>query len=286
MQNAETEEVIDETAIETPALDEPETGIEVESPDSEESEEENVIVSIGDEAPPPEEQTHAPGWVKELRKASREKDRRIRELEAELTQNIVKKPVTVGKKPKLEDFDYDADQYESALTDWFDRKRQADIEAQRLQQAEQAQQQAWTEKLNGYGKAKAELKVKDFDDAEATVQDTLNTVQQGVVLQGAENPALVVYALGKNPKKAKELASIADPVKFAFAVAKLESQLKVTSTRKPPPPERSTPTGNAPISGSTDSTLERLRADAERTGDMTKVIRYRQQQREKQAAKR
>lgn len=279
--NAETEEVIEQELIETPALDEPE--VEVETP--EEAEEEDVIVSIGDEAPPPEEQTHAPGWVKELRKASREKDRRIRELEAELTHNVVKKPVTVGKKPKLEDFDYDADQYETALTDWFERKRHADVEAQRLQQAEQAQQQAWTEKLNGYGKAKAELKVRDFDDAEATVQDTLNTVQQGVVLQGAENPALVVYALGRNPKKAKELASITDPVRFAWAVAKLEMSLKVTSVKRPPPPERSTPTGNAPMSGSMDSSLDRLRAEAERTGDMTKVIRYKQQMRDK-AAKR
>ena len=62
--------------------------------------------------------------------------------------------------------------------------------------------------------------------------------------------------------------------------------MKVNSTRKPPPPERSAPAGNAPISGTTDSTLERLRADAERTGDFTKVIRYKQQQREKQSARR
>jgi len=106
------------------------------------------------------------------------------------------------------------------------------------------------------------------------------------VLQGAENPALVVYALGKNPKKAKELAAINDPVKFAFAIAKLESQLKIQPRKTAPPPERTAPSGNAPISGATDGHLERLRSEAMRTGDMTKVIRYKQQQREKQSAKR
>jgi hypothetical protein len=87
---------------------------------------------------------------------------------------------------------------------------------------------------------------------------------------------MVVYALGKNPKKAKELASITDPVKFAFAVAKLEAQLKVAPRKTPPPPEgaiRST----APISGTVDSNLDRLRSEAERTGDYSKVYRYKQQ---------
>ena len=136
--------------------------------------------------------------------------------------------------------------------------------------------QAWQSKLEAYGTAKQSLKVRDYDDAEATVQEALNTVQQGVLLQGADNPAMVVYALGKNPAKAKELAAISDPVKFAFAVAKLEAQLKVAPKRTPPPPE-SAVRSTAGISGAVDSNLDRLRAEAERTGDYSKVIRYRQQ---------
>ena len=50
-----------------------------------------------------------------------------------------------------------------------------------------------------------------------------------------------MYALGKNPKKAKELGEITDPVKFAFAVAKLETQLTVTSRKQVPPPEKKNP---------------------------------------------
>ena len=249
-----------------------------QSGDDQEGDDNEVIVSIGEDAPPPDEQAHAPGWVKELRKANREKEKRIRELEAKLTQTTEKKPVALGAKPKLEDFDYDADKFESALTDWFERKRQADTEANKLQQAEQAQKQVWQEKLEGYGKAKAELKVRDFEDAEAVAQELFNITQQGIVLQGADNPALVIYALGKNPKKAAELAKIEDPVKFAFAVAKLEKELKVTNRKAAPAPERMiSSTGR--VSGAVDSTLERLREEAARTGNMTKVIQYKAQKR-------
>ena len=247
---------------------------EVEAEDTEE-----VVVSIGEEAPPHEEHTPAPEWVKELRKTNRELQRQNRELQGRLQAAPPEtKPVVIGNKPKLEDHDYDADKYEEALTSWFERKRQAE-EVNAKQEAEvMNQQKAWQAKLDGYGKAKAELRVKDYEDAEAVAQEVFSITQQGVLLQGADNPALVVYALGKNPAKAKELASITDPVKFAFAVAKLEKDLKVTNRRQAPAPERII-TGTGRSSGAVDSTLERLREDAARTGNMTKVIAYKAQKR-------
>jgi len=245
-----------------------------------EGDSDEVIVSIGEEAPPPEEQTHAPEWVRELRKTNRELQRQNRELQGKLqsTAQTETKPVVLGKKPSLEEHDYDADKFEAALANWFERKRQAD-EANAKQEAEvMNQQKAWQAKLDGYGKAKAELRVKDFEDAEAVAQELFNITQQGVVLQGADNPALVIYALGKNPKKAKELSDIKDPVKFAFAVAKLEKELKVTNRKAAPPPERIV-SGTGRVSGAVDSTLERLREEAARTGNMTKVMQYKAQKR-------
>jgi hypothetical protein len=253
---------------------------EQEQATEDEGDTDDVIVSIGEEAPPPEEQpAHAPEWVRELRKTNRELQRQNRELQSKLqTTSTETKPVVLGTKPKLEDFDYDADQFETALANWFERKRQAD-EANAKQEAEvMTQQKAWQAKLEGYGKAKAELRVKDFEDAEAVAQELFNVTQQGVMLQGADNPALVVYALGKNPKKAKELADIKDPVKFAFAVAKLEKDLKVTNRKAAPPPERVV-SGTGRSSGAVDSTLERLREEAARTGNMTKVVQYKAQKR-------
>jgi desulfoferrodoxin (superoxide reductase-like protein) len=271
LDNNDETEVIEET-------EQPEAQAEVEQDQNGDPDE--VVVSIGEEAPPPEEQTQAPEWVRELRKTNRELQRQNRELQTKLqtTAQTETKPVVLGVKPKLEDHDYDADKFEAALADWFERKRKAD-EASAKQEAEvMNQQKAWQAKLDGYGKAKAELRVKDFEDAEAVAQELFSITQQGVVLQGADNPALVVYALGKNPKKAKELSDIKDPVKFAFAVAKLEKELKVTNRRAAPAPERIV-SGTGRSSGAVDSTLERLREEAARTGNMTKVIQYRSQKR-------
>lgn len=248
--------------------------------ESNEGDSDEVIVSIGEEAPPPEEQTHAPEWVRELRKTNRELQRQNRELQGKLQSTVQTetKPVVLGKKPSLEEHDYDADKFEAALANWFERKRQADEAAAKQEAEVMNQQKAWQAKLDGYGKAKAELRVKDFEDAEAVAQELFNITQQGVVLQGADNPALVIYALGKNPKKAKELSDIKDPVKFAFAVAKLEKELKVTNRKAAPPPERIV-SGTGRVSGAVDSTLERLREEAARTGNMTKVIQYKTQKR-------
>jgi len=247
------------------------------------TESDDVVVTIGEETPPTEEETQAPEWVRELRKTNREDKRRIRELEEKLnaTKTAETKPAALGKKPTLEDHDYDTEKFEQALTAWYDRKRDADQAAAQAEAAQKEQQKAWQAKLDAYGKAKTELKVKDFDDAEAVAQDVFNVTQQGIVLQGAENPALVIYALGKNPKKAKEISTITDPVKFAFAVAKLETQLKVTQRKAATAPER-TVQGTGNKSGTVDSTLERLRAEAAKSGDFTKVLQYKKS---KQAAK-
>ena len=281
---------------EAQSLDELEAAEEVESKakEAEETpaeeattdEPDEVTVTIAGEAEPEPEPERAPDWVRELRRQHRELQRKVREYEArEQTAPAVADVPKLGAKPKLEDHDYDTDRYETALESWYKQKDAVETAKREQQRQAEEQSKAWQAKLDGYGKAKAELKVRDYDDAEATVQEALNVTQQGVVLQGAENPALVVYALGKNPKKAKELAAITDPVKFAFAIAKLESQLKIQPRKTAPPPERTAPTGNAPISAATDNTLERLRAEGMRTGDMTKVIRYKQQLREKQAAR-
>jgi hypothetical protein len=276
----------DETAeVEVPdlELEQPEQIGDEQAPASQpEVDEDEVMVTIGEEAPPQEEHAQAPEWVRELRKQHRQLQREKRELEEKLktVSQPAERPITVGKKPTLEEYDYDAEKYESELASWFERKAKADEAQARARRAELDAQNAWQAKLDSYGKARGELKVRDFEDAEAQVSETFNVTQQGVLLQGAENPALLVYALGKNPSKAKELASIQDPVKFAFAVAKLETQLKVQNRKAATPPEK-TVRGTGPVSGAVDSTLERLRADAERSGDFSKVMAYKRQQKAK-----
>jgi len=279
----EEEETLEEEQLELEEVTEDEdvdgdpSGVE----DSEE-ESEDIVVSIGEEPPPPEPEA-APEWVRELRKSHRELQKRNRELEAQVHQTTETNPVvTLGAKPSLEQHDYDTDKYEASLADWYERKRSVDDQQAQARQAEQQQADAWQQQLQGYADAKSKLKVKDYDDAEEVAQQTFNVVQQGVMIQGAEDPALVIYALGKNPKKAKELAQIDDPVKFAFAVAKLESQLKVSNRKAATRPEGKV-SATAPLKGAVDSTLERLREEASKSGNMDKVMAYKRAQ--KQAAK-
>jgi hypothetical protein len=252
------------------------------------TEEDSVVVTIGEESPTSEEdESRAPEWVRELRKTNREKDRRIREQEQELAKLRSagqSQTVEVGAKPTLEGCDYDEAKFEADLTAWHQRKQAVADQEREKEAKREAGQKAWQTTLDTYSKLKSELKVKDYEEVEALAQDTFNVTQQGVILSGAENPAVVIYALGKNPKKAKELASIADPVKFAFAVAKLETQLKVTPRKAAPPPE-GTVRGSASIAGTVDSTLARLRADAEKTGDLSKVVAYKAQLRARERGK-
>jgi hypothetical protein len=275
----EEQDVEEKLEIEDAAIDEDE-GEPEDKAESEDSDE--IVVSIDGEEPPPQEQA-APEWVRELRREHRELKKRNRELESRVNQSIETNPVVnLGPKPNLEALDYDTEKYEQSLADWYERKKLVDEQQSQVRRAEEEQRQAWNAKLEGYVEAKTKLKVRDYDDAEEVAQQMFNVVQQGVVIQGAENPALVIYALGKNPKKAKELAAIDDPVKFAFAVAKLESNLKIGNRKAATQPER-TVSATAPSSGAVDSTLERLREEAARTGNMDKVMAYKRAQ--KRAAK-
>lgn len=240
-----------------------------------EDDEDEVVISIGEESPPQDEEVRAPAWVRELRKSNREKERKIRELEAKLNTTATEnKPVALVSKPTLESCDYDSDEYEQKLAAWYEHKREYDAAEANVAAQRDAEAKAWQDKLDSYAKAKASLKVRDYDEAEATALDTFDVTQQGIVLQGSDNPALLIYAIGKSTKRAKELAAITDPVKFAFAVAKLETQLKVTNRRATTAPERTITTSGGRVSGSIDSQLERLRAEALKTGDLSKVMEY------------
>lgn len=281
IEDTSTEENLEDEVVDEPTDDGESTEEIVEESTDEPEDEDGLVISLDGEEIVQEDEEHknAPTWVKELRKSSREKDKKIRELEAKLNAGGTAQKaqeVKLPAKPKLEDFDYDPDIYEEKLGEWYEQKRRYDAQVEAAKKAQEEADRAWQEKLATYNKTKTELKVKDYEEAESFVQDRFSVTQQGIILQGLENPALVVYALGKNHKKAAELAGNTDPVRFAVAVGKLETQLKVTTRKSPPPPPRSV-TGTARVSGAVDSTLDRLRAEAEKTGDYTKVLRYKQQ---------
>ncbi|CAB4155984.1 hypothetical protein UFOVP670_48 [uncultured Caudovirales phage] len=271
-------ETLPETANAPELPDAPETELpETEAPEEAESE---VVVTFGDEAPPEEaEATPETNPIRQLREERQRLVRENKELQEKLRAKEAPAPeVPLGAMPSLEAHDYDEDKFKLALQDWFERKRAADEAAAKANAEARAKEEAWHAKLAEYGEAKTKLKMPDYEEAEERVQSLFDVTQQGVMIAGADNPALLVYALGKYPAKAKELAAIKDPVKFAFAVARLETQMKTTSRTRPAPPAPETPMkSTAPSRSATNATLDRLRDEADRTGDRTKVAAYMRQ---------
>ena len=99
-----------------------------------------------------------------------------------------------------------------------------------------------------------------------------------MIIQGSDNPALTIYAIGKNSKVAQELADIKDPVKFAFAVSKMEGKLKMGKRKAKPAPEATVKGGGGGVGK--DHTLERLQKEADKTGDRSKIFAYRKKLRD------
>lgn len=258
-----------------------ETQDEANQSDDEMSEDEEFVITVGDEEPEPSDDDDfsgkpAPTWVKDLRKKEREARKRIKELEAQVQQaKPAEKPIEVGPKPKLSDFDYDEDQFESAVEQWHERKRQVEQQQASKQAEEEQAQQAWQTKMQSYEERRQTVaaKVRDFEEVEEAAKDKLTPTQQGILIHAAENPELIMYHLGKHPNKAKELAEITDPIQFAFAAAKLDSQMKI-QTRKPSTQPERKPSGSAGLAGAVDQKLAQLEAKAAKTGDRTELIKY------------
>jgi len=254
---------------------------ETSQSDDETSDDEEFVITAGDETPEPSGEDDfsgqpAPAWVKDLRKKEREARKRIKELEAQVQQaKPTDKPIEVGPKPRLADFDYDEDDFESAVEQWHERKRQVEQQQAATKAEEEKAKQAWQTKMQSYEERRQNVasKVRDFEEVEEAAKDKLTATQQGILIHAAENPELILYHLGKNPKKAQELSEITDPIQFAFAAAKLDSQMKI-QTRKPSTQPERKPSGSAGLSGVVDQKLAQLEAKAAKTGNRTELIKY------------
>lgn len=271
------ESVIEETPEVEEAVQEDQPEEQPEEQDAPEVDD-SLTVEIGEE--PAEEPEH----ITELRRRYREQQKRLRELEAQTVTTTVEQ---LPAKPTLEDCDYDTPAFEKKLEEWYEKKREHDAREAEAKSLAQKAEERWQAKLATYEEGKEKLGAKDYDEAEATVSEILSApfpgiaaedVRLGIIKQGAKDPATLVYALGKNPAKAKELAAIEDPVEFAFALGELSGKMKVVRGKAPPPEGRLNASA-AGVAGAVDDTLERLRNEAARTGDYSKVRAYKQQQR-------
>lgn len=254
---------------------EPEEVIQEEVEEQEQVEPEQIEITIGEESPPQESIAAAPQWVKDLRKEHKELKRQKEELEARLNKSV--SVPTVLKEPELSDpdIDYDPVLFKRSHAEWLRQQFLLEQQESKQKAAQESQANEWKSKLDKFENEKASLSVPDMEDAQEVVESILNVNQQGLILHVCESPAKVVYALGKNPAKAKELAAIQDPLKQAYMLQKLESSISVKPRKPVTQPEKVLTGTSAVVLGGHEKQLEQLRAEAERTGDYTKVAEFR-----------
>lgn len=234
-----------------------------------------------DETPP------APEWAKALRKDYRRVQRELadeRRKSAVVSTPAVQPAEVLGAPPTLEQCGWDEAEFRKQTAAHLKKEREIeDRQAQQAADVRKHQEEAQA-RVTTYKTQQKALKVKDFTEAEDDVCATLSEVQQNLLMAGADNTALVVYALGKNPEKLAELAKITDPVRFAFAAGKLEKDIKVQPRKgnTKPQPEQIT-RSTASMSGGGNSALDAARKKAEQSGDYTEVNRIKQQLKRAQA---
>lgn len=221
----------------------------------------------GDEPPPGLEPKASAAFAK-MRADNKRMARELREAKAKQEAAPQAQPAAIeplGDEPTLEGCDFDAEVYAPKLKAYLARKAEHESRAAQQQEAQRKEQEAWTARLTAYKQEAVKLKRPDFEDAEAAVQASFSTVQQGLLLKHPKAAALV-YVLGKNPARAKTLAAISDPVDFAYAAADLAGQVKVE--RKSPPPPTDTPIrGRTSGAALAHQSLDALKEQGRRTGD-------------------
>lgn len=257
----------------------------VETDEEEESEPLSVNLDEDSEESPSseDEESEAKPWVKQLRTKQKELARENRELKAKLQQvtpQVQPEQVkTLGAKPTLSDegIDYDEEAYSTAMDKWYSDKREIEAATDRQKAAQAEQVKAQEAKHETYKQQIAKLKAPDYQDAEDLVSEKLSAEQQGIILGGTKNAALMVLALGKSPKRLAELAQIKDLAQFAVTVGEIQRDLQDRNGMNKPKPKPSSdlPRSSASLTNNkVDKKLEALEKAAEKSGDRSAVVAY------------
>jgi hypothetical protein len=210
---------------------------------------------------------------KNFKGALSDKKRLEKEL-AELREKLPKPEPALTAKPTLDQFDYDETRFSEAYDKWMEQKEALNRADQAKLDAQRQEQEALANFQKSYAERSKALGVDDFEEAESEVGAMLNQMQTGLLMRGADDPANLVYALSKSPARLMDLAKITDPVKFTVAIARMELSLATKKTTRPAPEPRLTSERTGTGFNASSATLEKLRDEAARTGDFTKVVEY------------
>jgi len=242
--------------------------------DAAHTDDDTIIVTIGDEEPEVDDKEEsAPAWVKEVRAKNKEMAKELRQLKAEKeARERAAQPQKLREKPTMQEFAYDEKAYEDALITWHEEKRALDKQAESAAKEQEAENANFQERVKLYETGRSQLKVKDFPDAEEEVFNALSDTRKNMLVITADDPALVTYALGKNPKDLARLAAIKNHALFIKEVVKLEQKLNVKQRKPATQPERAAKAAGG--IASSEKHAEALLKQAGETGDFTKYNAY------------
>ena len=211
----------------------------------------------------------APEWVKKVREENRELKRQLKQREAQqMPQQVLR------EEPTLDDHDYDDEAFKQDYAQWLQEKQQIDAQVQ----AERQKYQQYYERYKADVDA-IKAKAPDYDEGELSVVDVLSEQKQGLLQMLVDNPAKVVYALGKNSPAQLDRLSKLDDIQFAKQIVLMEMQMSSKTksrNQNKPKPKTHELEGAA---GGADTRLAKLEAEADRTGDRSKVAAYKKQMR-------
>jgi len=218
--------------------------------------------------------------VQRLREAAREASKREREARAKLAEIEARTQAAVQpiKKPTLEGCGFDEAIYEREVREYVKAEAEDVARREAAAKAEETAQADYHQRHERYKATKAALRVQDYDDAEDKVREALSREQQSILIRNLDDPAKVIYALGRHEKVLKELAAVKDQDRFAYRLAKLEGEVKVT-TKSPPPAEtrlRGGTTSGASVVG-LQSRLAAAEKAANETGNYDAVFEIKRQ---------
>jgi hypothetical protein len=213
--------------------------------------------------------------AREARKSAREAKEAKDALEA--LRNQISPPKEIAL-PTLEECGYNDNVYAQRMEEYVNAKAAKKVAEDKSREQEAAVKQDYDSRLAKYKTGKTALRVSDFDDAEDSVVSVLTQEQQSMIIRCVDDPATIIYALGKSKKTLAELASIRDWDRFAYKLAKIEGGIKVNK-RTPPPPEKRMAGGSPGSSGggALTSRLNAAEKRAEQTGDRSEVVRLKRE---------
>lgn len=241
---SEKQESAEEVTTEQPKTEEQvqesEVKAETESEQAEEQPEEYSL-RVGDEEIPltEEDDDHvdgqpAPQWIKDLRKANREKDKELREMRRQLEQ-LQSRPAeqqpqqqtdVIPPKPTLESCEYDEAAFEQAMTDWHEKKSRAEQQKQQQERQQQEYQQRFQQRVEAHKQRAAKLPVKDYQEMEEIVRAEVPDLHKEILIHCAdEGSELIAYGLGKSQQLRQRVAAETDPIRAAFLLGQISKQV-------------------------------------------------------------